>query len=97
MQKTIDLLTNHFQEFTKELQQETNHYAEKMEEVFAGAEGELLQIELTELLEKLARKESRSEQNLTTRVNLKNQIQAKEIRLKELIDSIKDKLKSTHL
>ncbi|CAG8532538.1 2974_t:CDS:1 [Ambispora gerdemannii] len=97
MNQAIELLANHFKEFTKELQQETNQYAEKMEEVFATEDGDLLQKEFTGLLEKLTGKENRSEQSLTKQTSLKNQIQAKEKCLKEQKNSADVKLKSRKL
>ncbi|KLL04500.1 MAG: hypothetical protein MRERV_20c020 [Mycoplasmataceae bacterium RV_VA103A] len=92
-----------FREFSQELQQETDQYVEKVEEIFATEEGEVLQVELTELLGKLARQsgessvtDSSQEQiqsqlqsnNQLTQAPLQKQIVAKESELKQLIDSV---------
>ncbi|MEG7979018.1 MAG: hypothetical protein NY202_03855 [Mollicutes bacterium UO1] len=98
MQNTIDLLTNHFKEFTQELHRETNQYTEKMAEIFAGAEGEVLQIELTELLEKLVGKESRNQESnlINQSEDLQSRIESKEAYLQKLVADAKNKIKSEH-
>lgn len=66
-----------------------------MEVFFAGEEGELLQEEIAELLDKLIGQSGESGSNITQQpLNLKDRIQVKEVHLKELINLAKDKLKS---
>jgi hypothetical protein len=61
MEKVIELLTKNFKDFEKEFQQEVSRYAEKIETFFAEEDNNLLQDELTELLEKLDSKDMESE------------------------------------
>lgn len=92
MKEVINSLANNLKEFTKELQQEKVQYVEKMEAFFIGADGEFLQKEITELLNKLAGQEELG--LIEQQPDLANQIVANENILKELINSAKDKLES---
>jgi hypothetical protein len=103
MKKAIELLDKHFKEFTEELQRETNHHAEKIEKAFFGADGEFLQAEVTELLEKLNGKEVNQESFLLQEKNqsvgqekvfLKQQIEDKKTYLEKLVNSAKNRLMS---
>ena len=100
MSQVIDLLTNHFKEFTKELNQETIQYAEELEKV-----DEHLQLELVGLLERLNDEDSSQESTSIPLVSrestlidpyeaLKNKIEDKKAQLENLKSSVKEKLES---
>ncbi|CAG8742586.1 10995_t:CDS:2, partial [Racocetra persica] len=79
MQKAIELLTDNFDGFIQELRQETEECTEKIEFLFSESEGELLQKEVTKLLNKLADQIKESEPNINKQ---------------EIIHSVKHKLES---
>lgn len=97
MKKTIDSLSAHLVNFTKEFNEEAENQSEKMIDVFSGKNGEFLQNEIIELLEKLSIKN-----NCTKLVSdeekrlLLKQIEVKKNNLNSSIKLMKSKLESRH-